>query len=167
MVELRAYQHEYIDEFVKYRDNPNIAINGFDRTPIPYTIEFAMQLFNVHVGKSPAERFLIFYNNRFCGEIGIWLNEDVLRLNAEIGYFIAEPYWGKGIATEAIRQMVDYTFSHFNIIRIIGNVFEHNKASMRALEKNNFILEAIQKKGIIKNNLIMDSYVWVKIKEGI
>ncbi|MGH2666374.1 GNAT family N-acetyltransferase [Flavobacterium sp.] len=167
MTTLRPYQMAYAEEFAKYRNNPNISQNGFDRTPNPYKIEDANELFQKQIGKTPAERFLIFQDNQLCGEIGIWLNEDIYRLNAELGYFIAEPFWGKGIATEAIRLMTEYTFANFNIIRIIAGVFEHNKASMKALEKNQYILESIHKKAVIKNDAIIDDYIWVKLKDGI
>ena len=166
MIELRNYKIEYAEEFANHRNNPNISINGFDRTPNPYTVAHATELFNQHIGKLPAERFLIFYDNQLCGEIGIWLNEDIYRLNAELGYFIAEPFWGKGIATEAIRMITEYTFANFNIIRIVAGVFEYNKASMRALEKNGYVLESIKKNGVIKNDKIVDDYIWVKFKEG-
>ncbi|MFC4816692.1 GNAT family N-acetyltransferase [Flavobacterium sp. GCM10023249] len=166
MIELRPYAFEHLENFVLLRNNPNIAKNGFDRTPYPYTTEYATELFSKHVGKNPAERFLLFYNNQLCGEIGIWLRDDIYRLNADIGYFIAEPFWGKGIATEAIKQMTEYTFNTFDVIRIVAGVFAFNKASMRALEKNGYILEAIHKKGVIKNNEIIDDCIWVKFKEG-
>jgi RimJ/RimL family protein N-acetyltransferase len=167
MVELRKYQVEYVEEFAKYRNNPNISKNGFDRTPNPYTINDATELFNKQIDKIPAERFLIFWDNQLCGEIGIWLNEDIFRVNADLGYFIAEPFWGKGIVTEAIRLMTEYTFNSFSVIRIVAGVFEHNKASMRALEKNGYILESIHKKAVIKNGQIIDDYIWVKFKNGI
>lgn len=167
MIELRKYQIEYVEEFAKYRNNPNISQNGFDRTPNPYTVKDASELFEKHIGKLPAERFLIFEEDQLCGEIGIWLSEDIYRLNAELGYFIAEPFWGKGIATEAISLMTEYAFTNFNIIRIVAGVFEHNKASMKALEKNGYILESIHKKAVIKNDTILDDYIWVKLKDGI
>lgn len=167
MIELRPYKKEYIEEFTRHRNNPNISKNGFDKTPNPYTIEHASDLFNKHINKTPAERFLIFYDNQLCGEIGIWLNEDIHRLNADLGYFVAEPFWNKGIASEAIKIMTAYAFENFNVIRIVAGVFEFNKASMRALEKNGYILECIRKKATIKNSEIIDDYVWVKFKDNI
>lgn len=167
MIELRDYHMDYVETFASYRNNPNISQNGFDRTPNPYTLQDAIGLFSKHIGKTPAERFLIFEDGQLCGEIGIWGNEDIYRLNAELGYFIAEPFWGKGIATEAIRLMTEYAFANFDIIRIVAGVFEHNKASMKALEKNGYILESIHKKAVIKNGEIMDDYIWVKLKNEI
>ena len=92
------------------------------------------------------------------------MNMDVFRLSAEMGYFIGAPFWGNGIASEAIKLMVDYSFKTFEIIRIEAGVFSFNKASMRVLEKNDFHLESIKKDAVIKNGVILDDYIWVKLK---
>jgi RimJ/RimL family protein N-acetyltransferase len=99
------------------------------------------------------------------GSIGVTLRDDVYRKTAEIGYFIGEEYWGKGIATEALRQMLLHVQKNFDVVRIFAEVFEYNKASMKALEKNGFYLECVRKKAAIKNNVILDDYVWVKLLE--
>ncbi len=165
MMELRQYSLDYADTFAKLRNNPNVLDNGYDKTPNPFTIKDAIDFINIQLDKKPAERFFIFYNNELAGEIGITLQEDVHRLCAEIGYFIAEPFWGKGLATTAIEQMTDYTFATFDIIRIVAGVFDFNKASMKALEKNGYYLESIRKKSVIKNGQIIDDYIWVKLKD--
>jgi RimJ/RimL family protein N-acetyltransferase len=82
-----------------------------------------------------------------------------------LGYFIAEPFWGNGIASKAIKFMTDYTFKIFNIIRIEAGVFAFNKSSMRVLEKNDFHLESIKRNAVLKNGKIIDDYIWVKLKE--
>lgn len=166
-MEFRQYSLDYAEKFAVIRNNPNVLDNGYDKTPNPFTKQDAIDFINIQIDKSPSQRFLIFLDNELAGEIGINIKNDVFRLNAEIGYFIAEPFWGKGIATEAIRLMTEYTFNNFSVIRIVAGVFEYNKASMRALEKNGYILESIHKKAVIKNDKIIDSYSWVKLKDGI
>lgn len=166
-MEFRQYSLDYAEKFAVIRNNPNVLDNGYDKTPNPFTKQDAIDFINIQIDKSPSQRFLIFLDNELAGEIGINIKDDVFRLNAEIGYFIAEPFWGKGIATEAIRLMTEYTFNNFSVIRIVAGVFEYNKASMRALEKNGYILESIHKKAVIKNDKIIDSYSWVKLKDGI
>ncbi|MEO6870170.1 MAG: GNAT family protein [Ginsengibacter sp.] len=165
MVELKNYKLEYAEIFAQFKNNPNVLDNGYDKTPNPFTLRDATEFIQLQIDQIPAKRFLIFWDNQLCGEIGISIKEDVFRLNAEIGYFIAEPFWGKGIATEAINLMTDYTFKNFNVIRIIAGVFGFNKASMKALEKNNYYLESTRKKAVIKNGQIMDDYIWVKLKD--
>ena len=93
------------------------------------------------------------------------MKEDVYRKSAEIGYFIGENFWGQGIATEAIGQLVGYIEKNFDLVRIYAEVFEYNKASMKVLEKNGFYLESIRKKAAIKNNIVINDFVWVKIIE--
>jgi len=118
-----------------------------------------------HLHQTLAQRKFIYWNDQFVGEIGITIKEDVFRLGAEMGYFVAEPFWGKGIATKAIGLMVDYVFSNFNIIRIEAGVYAFNKPSMRVLEKNGFHLECIKKKAVLKNGEILDDYVYVRLRE--
>lgn len=164
-IELKDYHTEIAAPFAKYRNNPHILDNGYDKTPNPFTLKDAQDFIAIQLATEPAQRKLIYCDNQFAGEIGISIKEDVFRLSAEIGYFIAEPFWGKGIATEAIRLMTAYAFTNFNIIRIEAGVFEFNKPSMRALEKNGFQLESIKKKAVFKNGKIIDDYIWVKLKE--
>ena len=91
------------------------------------------------------------------------MSKDVYRYSAEVGYWIAESFWGKGFATEAIKLLLEKINNSFpTIIRVYAEIFEYNKASMRVLEKNGFHLENIRKKAVIKNNVVMDDHVWVK-----
>lgn len=165
MVELRSYQIEIADQFADYRNNPIIYDNGYDKVPNPFTIKDAKAFITLQLHKKPQQRKLIYWEGQFVGEIGIEINQDVFRLSAEMGYFIGEPFWGKGIASKAIKLMLDYVFHTFNIIRIEAGVFNFNKPSMRVLEKNGFNLESIKKNAVIKNGKIIDDYVWVKLKE--
>src|SRR5882724_12784550 len=144
-MEFRKDSLEYAADFAVMRNNWVVLDNGYDSTPNPFTVEDAVAFIKKQINKQPAERFLIFHDNQLAGEIGITIKEDVFRLNAEIGYFIAQAFWGNGLATEAIKKMTDYVFTKFNSIRIIAGVFEFNKASMRALEKNGYYLESIRK----------------------
>jgi RimJ/RimL family protein N-acetyltransferase len=164
-MEFRSYDLDYADRFAQIRNNPTVLNNGYDKTPNPFTKQDAIDFINIRLGKTPPQRFLIFYNNELAGEIGITIQDDVHRLCAEIGYFIAEPFWGKGLATKAIKKMSEYTFATFEIVRITAGVFDFNKASMKALEKNGYYLESIRKKSVIKNGQIIDDYIWVKLKD--
>ena len=164
-MEFRLYNLDYAGTFAQIRNNPAILDNGYDKTPNPFTEQDAINFINIQLNKKPSQRFLIFCNNEMAGEIGITIQDDVHRLCAEIGYFIAEPFWGKGLATEAIKKMTEYTFATFEIVRIIAGVFDFNKASMKALEKNGYYLESIRKKSVIKKGQIIDDYIWVKLKD--
>jgi RimJ/RimL family protein N-acetyltransferase len=108
------------------------------------------------VEHSSITNFCIEVGGTVAGSIGIMPKEDIHRISAEIGYFLGEEFWGKGIATEAVKQLMEYIKEHFDFVRIFAGVFEHNKASMRALEKNGFHLESIQKNAVIKNGIIFE-----------
>ncbi len=165
-VELRNYELSIAETYATYRNNTTIWNNGYDNVPNPFTIKDASEFISLQLEKIPAQRKLIYWNNHFVGEIGIRLNQDVFRLSAEMGYFIGESFWGKGITTKAIQLMTKYAFTTFNIIRIEAGVFDFNKASMRVLEKNGFYLESIKQKAVFKNGKIIDDYIWVKLKDG-
>ncbi|MFK7810920.1 MAG: GNAT family N-acetyltransferase [Maribacter sp.] len=166
MMELKPHRIDFAKEFAKMKNVPEILDNGYDKTPNPYTTKDATVFITQEINKEPAERFLVYWNNEVAGEIGITLKKDVFRLNAEIGYFISKKFWGKGLATQAVKKMTEYTFKHFDVIRIVAGVFDFNKSSMKVLEKNGYYLESIRKNAVIKNDKIIDDYIWVKLKDA-
>jgi ribosomal-protein-alanine N-acetyltransferase len=100
------------------------------------------------------------------GGIGFIPKEDVYKYNAEIGYWIAEPYWGKGVGTAAIGAVVKKIREVSPLtIRVYAEIFAHNTGSMRALEKNGFVLESVRRKNVVKNGIIMDDHVYVLFLE--
>ncbi|MEH0156165.1 GNAT family N-acetyltransferase [Limibacter armeniacum] len=164
---LREWRNEDIPALLKYANNPKIFNNVRDRFPHPYTLDDAEVWIKLANLADPLENFAIVVDGEAIGSIGIMKMTDVYRLNLEIGYFIGEPYWGKGIVTQAVKAMVDYAFETFEVVRIFAGVFEHNKASMRVLEKVGFQLEAIHRKAVIKNGKLMDEYLYVYHKKSL
>jgi ribosomal-protein-alanine N-acetyltransferase len=164
-VTLREWKKSDAEALAKIANNKKIWDNVRDRLPYPYTKADAKEWLALVKSQKIVTTFCIETDGKMVGSIGFTLKEDVYRKNAEIGYFVGEDYWGQGIATEAIRQMVDYIRKKFDVVRIYAEVFEYNKGSMRALEKNGFYLESIRKKGAIKNDIVIDDYVWVKLLE--
>jgi [ribosomal protein S5]-alanine N-acetyltransferase len=161
---IRQWTLSDLDNLVQYANNINIWNNLRNYFPFPYTEEQGKSWLEKNIGTEPVINFAIDLDGRAIGGIGIILNSDVYVMSAEIGYWIAEPFWGQGIATEAIRQMLEYVFYYFDIVRIYAEVFENNKASMRALEKNGFYLEGVRRKAVLKNGSLMDDYIWVKLR---
>ena len=161
---LRNWRKEDIASLVKLANNKKIADNLRDQFPHPYTLQNAEEWIAMNEKRNLTTNFAIEVNGELAGSCGMMIYEDVYRLSAEIGYWIAEPFWGKGIATEAVRLLVEKIKTDFpEIVRVSAEIFEHNRASMRVLEKNEFHLESIRKKAVIKNNIIMDDHVWVKL----
>ena len=145
---------------VKYANNERIAANLMNRFPHPYTMENGKAFIEMASLASPAHVLAIEIHGEAAGGIGLHPQEDIYHKNAELGYWLAEPYWGKGIATKAVRQMVDYGFEKFNIQRIFARPFGRNIASQKVLEKAGFALEAKFEKTIFKNGLYEDEWVY-------
>jgi len=164
-VVLREWKKSDSTALAKIANNKKIWDNVRDRLPYPYTEQDAKEWLALVKKQKIVTTFCIEADGELAGSIGFTLKEDVYRKSAEIGYFIGENFWGQGIATEAIRQLVGYIEENFDLVRIYAEVFEHNKASMKVLEKNGFYLESIRKKAAIKNNIVINDFVWVKIIE--
>lgn len=134
-----------------------------NRFPHPYTLKAAEDWIALCNSAPQTEHFCIEYNGAVCGGIGFIPGTDIDQLSAEMGYFVGESFWGKGIATAAIAQFVQHLFETSSFVRLYAIVFASNPASMKALQKNGFALEQIRKKSVFKNGLLMDDYVWVKL----
>jgi len=160
---LRNWKREDAQPLATIANNKNIWLNVRDAFPHPYTVMDAIKWINDCADKQPVTNFCIAYQGKVAGSIGIITKADVYRKSLEIGYFIGEPYQGRGIATKATAILLQYIQQQFDVVRIYAEVFEHNKASMKVLQKNGFHLEGIRQKAVIKNGIIMDDYVWVKL----
>jgi [ribosomal protein S5]-alanine N-acetyltransferase len=164
---LRHFKNGDQESLVENANNIKIFNNVKDNFPHPYTyadanwwIEFNQEL------DKPTYCFAIDIDGQAIGAIGIIIGSDIQRVTAEIGYWLGESYWGKGIAVEALKQMTDYAFQNFSeIVRLWAAVFEYNKPSMRVLEKAGYEFEGIRKKGAIKNGMVIDEYVFVRFRE--
>lgn len=160
---LRPWQRQDAKALAAIANNRNVWNNLRDHLPHPYTAGDAQQWIAHCATQEPHINFAIIYNDHIAGSIGCVPQKDVYRKGMEIGYFIGENFWGKGIATESVRILLEYIEARFDVVRIYAEVFAHNKASMKVLQKNDFFLESIRRKAAIKNSLIIDDYVWVKL----
>jgi RimJ/RimL family protein N-acetyltransferase len=143
-------------------NNIKIWNNVRDFLPHPYTLADAEDFIKMATEREgPARELAIEVGGEACGCIGIEPGFDVERVAVKIGYWLGEPYWGRGIMPEAVRQMCEYTFSEFpETAKIYGDVFDFNKASQRVLEKAGFTLEAVLKKAAIKNGRLVDVHYY-------
>ena len=164
MITIRQWKADDLENLVNYANNINVWNNLRNYFPSPYTEEDGKIWLEKMADASPIVNLAIDMDGACIGGIGLILNTDVYAYSAEIGYWLGEPFWNQGIATEAVRQMVEYCFYYFDIIRIYAEVFEINKASMRVLEKNGFYLEGVRRKAVYKNAILMDDYIWVKLR---
>ncbi len=157
---LRPFTMDDLDSLVKYANNPKIAANMTDAFPHPYTRESGEKFIQMAMSHNPVRIRAIEINGEACGGIGIHPGEDVHRKNAEMGYWLAEPYWGKGIITEAIKQSIEYGFKTFDIVRIFARPYGFNVASQRVLEKAGLKKEAVLKNTLFKNGQFTDEVIY-------
>ncbi len=162
-VQLREWRSEDCNDLAVLANNRKIWLNVRDRFPNPYTLKDALEWIEHTTRQKPAQNLAITYQGALAGSVGVITREDVYRKSIEIGYFVGEPFWGKGIATEAVALMLDYIKHTYNPIRVFAEVFETNLASMKVLEKNGFHRESVREKSVIKNSMLMNDHVWVKI----
>lgn len=147
---------------VRYANNRNIWRNLRDAFPNPYTLEDARSFIRYAVFGHPVTHFAIDVEGKAVGSIGIVLKSDVYRRTAEIGYWLGEPLWGQGIATEAVSGLTEYAFAHFDLVRMYAGVFEWNPGSMRVLEKSGYTFEARLRKNAFKDGQIIDELIYAR-----
>ena len=149
--------------------NKKIQDNLRDGLPYPYTKQNATEYIQAMLSADENKifAFTITIDNKVIGSISIFRQENIHRRTGELGYYIAENYWGKGIMTEAVKQICEYVFNHSDIIRIYAEPFAYNLASCRVLEKAGFQLEGILKNNAVKNEKIVDMKLYALIKSKI
>ena len=163
--ELRPFQVSDLQSLVKHANNYNIAKNLSNKFAYPYTQDDGIRFINLALSATPVEIFAIVINNEVAGSIGVHPKLDIHCKNAEIGYWIAEEYWGNGIVPLAIKLMVNYAFQTFDITRIYARTFDTNIKSQRVLEKAGFILEAELKETFYKYGTVYDEVIYATRKQ--
>ncbi len=162
---IRPWEIDDLNNLVKYANNFNIAKNLTDKFPYPYTITDGEKFIEFASLDNPKHIFAIEINGEAVGGIGIHPQTDILKKNAELGFWIGEPFWGQKVISKAISQIIDFGFSNYEIDRIFARAFGENIASQKVLEKNNFILEAKFEKILFKNDEYIDELVFAFRRE--
>lgn len=149
--------------------NRKVQDNLRDGLPYPYTEQDGKEFISAMLSADENETFAfaITVNNMVIGSIGIFRQGNIHRQTAELGYYIAEEYWGKGIMTEAVKQICEYVFTNSDIIRIYAEPFAYNIASCRALEKAGFQYEGTLRSNAVKNGKVIDMKMYSLLKEEI
>ncbi len=162
---LRSFRESDRTSLLKYADNPRVSTHLMDRFPNPYREEDA-ELWMEHVlSQDPEAVLAIADSEELIGCIGLELKEDVYRQSAELGYWLAEPFWGKGIATRAAVAIVKYAFRELGLKRVYAGVFASNPASARVLVKAGFQLEGRLRNHVTKQGRVMDLLMYGRLPE--
>ncbi|HKL31200.1 MAG TPA: GNAT family protein [Tangfeifania sp.] len=165
-VALRELIDTDLPKMAKYANNKKVSINLRDAFPNPYTVDDAKRFFKMVNEQDPKTFLAIEYQGEYVGNISLLPGSDVYRKSAEIGYFIGEPFWNKGIATRAVKLITKFGFEKLGIVRIYTGIFEFNKASQRVLEKCGFQKEAVFKDAIFKNGKLHNEVRFAKLKRN-
>lgn len=158
---LRKIRRSDAPALQRLADNPKIAANLYNRFPSPYSIADAEFFINLIIDRQPIQNFVIDVAGEFAGLIGIDHREDVFAKSPLFGYWLGETYWGRGIMTEAVLLVMQYTFETFDVICLQAGVFGGNPASMRVLEKAGFKKQGVLKGVLIKNGTVMDEHIYI------
>ncbi|MDX9974431.1 MAG: GNAT family N-acetyltransferase [FCB group bacterium] len=156
--------HRWGDEesLARYANNPNVSRFLSDIFPCPYTLEDAKRFIAIREkDEDPRTHFAIVRGDGVIGGVGFTPFEGNARLTAEIGYWLGEPFWGQGIATEALKLVSALAFEQYGLIRLQARVLEGNAASMRVLEKAGYSLEARMARSCVKDGRIFDVFQYV------
>ena len=154
------------ESLVAHANNHKVWRNLRDRFPHPYTTDDAREWIR-HMGEeSPQTNFAIVVDGEAAGGIGLVLNGDIYRCSAEIGYWLGEAFWGRGVMTEAVRALTQWAFDNFNLSRIYAGVLEWNPASIRVLEKAGYQFEGRLRKAVVKQDLVMDELVYAVVNDN-
>ena len=147
--------------------NKKVQDNLRDGLPYPYTEQDGKEFISAMLSADESETFAfaITVDNMVIGSIGIFRQGNIHRQTAELGYYIAEEYWGKGIMTEAVKQICEYVFANSDIIRIYAEPFAYNIASCRVLEKVGFQYEGTLRSNAVKNSKVIDMKMYSLLKE--
>lgn len=163
-LKVRSWRKSDLDALVRYANNPNIAANLRDQFPYPYT-RFKGASYLVEVRAAPVETsFAVEYGDEAIGGVGFKLGTDIARLSAEMGYWLGEAYWGRGLTTRVVLATSDWAFEHYKLNRIFAMAFSHNVGSMRVLEKADFAREGTLRRSAVKNGVILDQVLYAKVR---
>lgn len=160
---IRPIRRSDIEALVRYANNPNVARNLEDRFPNPYTRKDAEEWLERIEKQETVSNFAITTSREMIGGIGLHPRPDVYQRTAELGYWLGEPFWGEGIATRAVRAIVAWGFTNFDLSRIQARVFESNPASGRVLEKVGFTCEGRLRQSVTKHGVTMDQLIFAML----
>jgi [ribosomal protein S5]-alanine N-acetyltransferase len=162
-ITLRPYREDDIPALAALANNPRVAENLRDVFPHPYGLSDAEHFVRTMASAPGLHNFAVEVRGVFAGGAGIAILGDVYRRTAEIGYWLGEPFWGRGIGTRVVRMIAEHAFSLGPICRLEAAVFENNRASQRVLEKAGFALEARHRLSVTKNGVTMDSLMYARV----
>ena len=148
----------------RYANNRNVSIHLRDRFPFPYELENARTFLGWLAGQPSPTVWAIEVAGEAVGGIGLELHSDIERVSAEIGYWLGEPFWGRGVATEALCAVTAEAFTRYDLTRIYAVPFADHRASIRVLEKSGYVKEGVMRHSAIKDGKVRDQALYAIYK---
>lgn len=164
-VRVRRWLADDVESLARHANNRNIWINVRDHFPHPYTPSHAQEWIERVGPLEPVTQFAIEVDGEAAGGIGITQQQDVDRYSAEIGYWLGEAHWGRGIMTAVVRAVTEHAFATFRLHRIYAGIFEWNPASCRVLEKAGFAFEGRLRRAAVKDGKLLDQFLYAITRE--
>ena len=167
LCELRKWRLEDAGALASMLSDKRVQDNLRDGLPYPYTEQDGRDYISAMLSadENSTFAFAIIYEGKVIGSIGAFRQSNIHRRTAELGYYRGTDYWGKGIMTEAVKQLCSYIFENTDIIRIFAEPFAYNKGSCRVLEKAGFRFEGVMRSNAVKNGRIIDMRLYGLVKE--
>lgn len=163
---LRPWTFADAPALARHANDERVARHMRDTFPYPYSAGDA-EFFLCLVADSTRDLFLaIEVEGEPVGSVGIHFKTDIRRRSAEIGYWLAPAYWGRGLATAVVRTTSAYVLAHFDVCRLYAVVFANNPASARVLEKAGYELEGRMRRSIIKDDEVLDSLLYALVADS-
>ncbi len=162
---IRSWRANDERALAKHADNRKIWLNVRDRFPHPYTLADAENWLAKATTAEPETQFAIEQDGEAAGGIGLFLQQDVERFSAEIGYWLGEAHWGRGLATAAVREFTEFAFGQFELCRIYANVFAWNTGSVRVLEKAGYQFEGRMRSAAVKDGQVVDNLLYATVRD--
>jgi RimJ/RimL family protein N-acetyltransferase len=163
---VRPYRSDDKAALARQANSRKVWANVRDLFPHPYTEEHAEGWLAHVTQSSPMSHFAIEVEGAFAGGIGLKLQSDVDRISAELGYWLGEEFWGKGVATAAINGLVPWAFEAFELERIYATPFHWNLASCRVLEKASFNKEGVMRRAALKDGVVADVPMYARLRSS-
>lgn len=162
---LRDYKSSDIDSIHSLLNNYDVSRFLSSRIPFPYSRDDAVWW--VEIGSKNEITRAIEFNGQLAGIVGVARGLDENARCGEVGYWLGQPFWGKGLATLAVSEMTEMIFKDTDIVRLFAPIYGPNKASMHVAEKCGYQFEGIAKKAVYKDGRFYDEYIFARLKDGI
>jgi RimJ/RimL family protein N-acetyltransferase len=163
---IRSWRSGDEESLPLHANNRKIWLNLRDQFPHPYTSADARRWVKHITRVKPETSFAIDVGGEAVGGIALVLGNDVERCGAEIGYWLGEQFWGRGIATAAVIALTDYAFKNFKLTRVFAVPFARNDASIRVLKKAGYVREGCLRRSAIKDGVVLDQFMYAKTTDA-